>query len=75
MSRKITIPIEQYKCLREHLKAIELIINGNGGNGSKTTERITPIEPPKESKLQKVNKYKKLIASGERVKKPNHLRK
>ena len=75
MSTAISLTTEQYKCLREHLKAIELIINGNGGNGSKTSERIAPIEPPKESKSQKVNKYKNLISSGERVKKPNHLKK
>ena len=75
MSRAISITTEQYKCLREHLRAIELIINGKAGNGSKTSERIAPIDAPKESKSQKVNKYKNLIASGERVKKPNHLTK
>ena len=38
MSTAISLTTEQYKCLREHLKAIEVIINGNGGNGSKTSE-------------------------------------
>lgn len=70
--RTVTIPADQYKCLREHLQAIDEIL---GVNGSKASERVASVQKPKETKTQKVKKYSSLLCSGERVKKPNHLKK
>lgn len=65
--KTITIPIEKYKCLREHLKKANEIFNSLGLVGS-TSQMETP--KPKRSKTQKINDYKKLIESGNRAKKP-----
>jgi hypothetical protein len=67
----ITLTLKQYKCLREHLEAIDKIIGGKDLVGGVKT----PKPEPKETKLQKINRYKKLIESGQRVKKPEHLKK
>jgi hypothetical protein len=67
----ITIPLETYKCLREHLiKANELFSSLSGGGSLKA-----PKTEPRENKKDKVNKYKSLITTGIRVKKPDHLKK
>jgi hypothetical protein len=71
----ITIPLEQYKCLRGHLEKANEIFKSLGVVGSNASERKASELPPKETKPQKINKYKELIASGKRVTKPNHLRK
>ena len=71
MKDTITIPIEQYKCLREHLKKANEIFNSLGQFGGLST----PKSEPKKSKAQKINDYKNLIGSGVRVKKPDHLKK
>lgn len=79
--KTITIPIEEYnrlleinekyKCLREHLKKAIEIIDSPGAVGSVTT----PKPAPKKTKTQRINDYKKLIESGARGKKPDHLKK
>lgn len=71
MDKKITITVEQYKCLREHLKQAMQILDSLGIDGSVTTPK--PAKP--ETKAERVNKYKNLIDSGTRAKKPDHLRK
>jgi hypothetical protein len=75
MANTITLTLRQYKCLREHLEAIDKIIGGKDLVGGLASERKTPKPEPKETKLQKINRYKKLIESGQRVKKPEHLKK
>lgn len=69
----VTIPIEDIKCLRGHLDAIEKIIQKHGYNSGPDSGPV--VVPPKESKAQKINKYKSLIGSGARGKKPIHLKK
>lgn len=71
MKDTITIPMEQYKCLREHLKKANEIFNSLGRFGGLST----PKPEPKKSKSQKINDYKNLIGSGVRIKKPDHLKK
>lgn len=71
----IKLSIEQYKCLRGHLNAIEQILGSQGKVGSEASERITPKPKPKETKQQRINKYKTLIETGARAKKPEHLKK
>lgn len=75
MSKKVTIPIEQYECLRGHLQEAIEIFNSLGMVGSLVNHNEASNRIPKETKTQKVNKYKDLITSGKRVKKPNHLKK
>lgn len=75
MKNTITITIEQYKCLRGHLIKANEIFNSLSLAGSITSERSTSKAKPRESKSQKVNKYKDFITKGERVKKPNDLKK
>ncbi len=67
----IPIPLKDIKCLRGHLDAIEEILQKHGQNSGSIKG---PDVVPKESKAQKVNKYKTLIGSGARGKKPNHLK-
>lgn len=71
----IKLSIEQYKCLRGHLNAIEQILGSQGKVGSEASERITPKPKPKETKQQAINRYKDLIETGARAKKPEHLKK
>lgn len=75
MGKTITIPIEQYKCLREHLKAATEIFQSFSIAGSNASERKASGTIPRESKATKINKYSHLIESGQRAKKPNHLKK
>lgn len=72
--KTITIPTDQYKCLREHLKKANEIFKSLGMDGSLTRERLAPTPTPKETRPQKINRYIKLIESGARCKKPNHLK-
>jgi hypothetical protein len=71
----ITIPIEQYECLREHLTKANEIFNSLGMVGSGASERKASKPYPKETKPQKVKKYADLLSSGKRVTKPNYLKK
>lgn len=84
--KTITIPIEEYnrlleinkkyKCLREHLeKANELFKSLGEELGSDTKQRVVAKPKPKETKQQGIDKYKRLIETGARAKKPNHLKK
>jgi len=71
----ITIPLETYKCLRGHLEKANEIFNSLGMGGSLAVEVKTPKPEPKETKAQKIERYKNLIGSGKRIKKPDHLKK
>jgi len=73
--KTITIPLETYKCLRGHLDKAREIFDSLGLVGGLASESKAPKPEPKRTKLQKINDYKKLIGSGERVKKPEHLKK
>lgn len=75
MAKTITIPMETYKCLRGHLEKANEIFNSLGMVGSLASEHKAPKPAPKETKTQKVNKYKNLIGSGQRGLKPEHLKK
>lgn len=71
MQKTVTISLEQYKCLRECLDQATKILDSLGIDGSVTA----PKSLKKESKAERVNKYKNLIGSGTRIKKPEHLKK
>lgn len=73
--KTITIPVETYKCLREHLEKANEIFKSLGMVGSLASESKAPKPEPKKTNRQKINDYKKLIESGQRVKKPEHLKK
>jgi len=75
MGKTITIPIEQIKCLREHLEAATEIFQRFGIAGSNASERKASGPIPRESKVSRINKYTDLITSGKRVTKPDHLKK
>ncbi|MFT5254431.1 MAG: hypothetical protein ACI87N_003501 [Flavobacteriales bacterium] len=67
----ITIPLETYKCLREHLNKANEIFKSLGAVGSVKTPKAAPTQ----TKKQGIDKYKNLISSGQRVKKPEYLKK
>lgn len=71
MIKKITITVEQYKYLREHLNQAMQILDSLGIDGSVTA----PKQVPKQTKRERIDKYKELITSGARAKKPEHLKK
>lgn len=82
----ITIPIEEYnrlvetdekyKCLREHLKKAIEICDSPGEELSSNTKKSVAVKPkPKETRQQGVDRFKKLIETGQRGKKPDHLKK
>jgi hypothetical protein len=75
MAYTITLTLRQYKCLREHLEAIDKIIGGKDLVGGLASEQKAPKPEPKRTKPQRINDYKKLIESGQRAKKPEHLKK
>lgn len=70
MDKTVTITIEEYKCLRECLDQAIKILDSLGIDGSVTA----PKSVSRETKAQKINKYKNLIGSGQRVKKPDYLK-
>jgi hypothetical protein len=69
--KTITIPIEQYECLRGHLEKANEIFNSLGRIGSGNA----PKAAPKLTRQQKVDNYVNRIGSGVRVKKPDCLKK
>lgn len=84
----ITIPIEEYNRLLEINekynvlrgtleKANELFKSLGEELGSDTKKRVAakPKPKPKETKQQGINRYEKLIETGARAKKPEHLKK
>jgi hypothetical protein len=84
--KTVTIPLEEYnrlleinekyKCLREYLEKANEILNSPGGElGSDTIKLVATKPNPKETKKQRIENYIKLIESGQRVKKPDHLKK
>lgn len=76
MQKTITIPLETYKCLRGHLdQAFKIFESFSEEQRGKASERISSRSKPRETKQQGINKYKKLIETGERVKKPEYLKK
>jgi hypothetical protein len=75
MTGEIILSVEQYKCLRGHLTAIEKILGSQGKVGSIASERKAPKPKPKETKQQGINRYKMLIETGGRFTKPEYLKK
>ena len=71
MEKQITISRKEINVLRETLKKAEEILNRFGRLGSEVASKPAP----RESKTQRINKYKELITTGTRVKKPDHLKK
>jgi len=67
----ITIPLETYKCLREHLIKANELFKSLGAIGSVKA----PKQSPRETKKQGIDRYKKLIESGQRGTKPDYLKK
>ena len=71
MEKTITIPLEKYKCLREHLNQANEIFKSLGMAGSEKP----PKAAPRKTKAQMVAEFQKITRSGVRVKKPDHLKK
>lgn len=62
--------------MREHLeKANELFKSLGEVLGSDTKKRVAAKPKPKETKQQAIDRFTKLIESGQRAKKPEHLKK
>lgn len=75
MEKTITISIEKYNVLRETFKqAIEIIDSLGTVKGNAINRKALKL-PPKETKTEKINKYKLMISSGTRAKKPDYLKK
>ena len=71
MSNTVTISVEELKCLRERLKeAISLI--DSLGSGVQVSKPNPPKEP---TQAERTRNYSDLIGTGQRYKKPKHLRK
>lgn len=75
MVGQIVLSVEQYECLRGHLNAIENILGSQGKIGDVAKESKVSNLKPRETKKQGIDKYKSLISSGERAKKPEYLKK
>lgn len=75
MKDTITISIEEYNVLRGTFKKAIDFLDNLGKVGSESSERKTPKPKPKETKQQGIDRYKKLIETGSRVKKPEYLKK
>ena len=71
MEKQITISRKEINVLRETLRRAEEILNRFGMDGSEKP----PKPEPRQTKTQRINKYKELITTGKRVKKPDHLKK
>lgn len=65
---KIIIPLETYKCLREHLEKANEIFKSLGLVGS-STNKIIASKPKPKTKAEKTSHYNDLIISGKRGKK------
>lgn len=75
MANTITLTLKEYKCLREHLEAIDKIIGGRGLDGGLAVKSEAPKTTPKEKRQQKVKNYMSMIETGQRGKKPDFLKK
>ena len=75
MVGQVVLSVEQYKCLRGHLNAIEQILGSQGKVGSEASESKTPKPKPRETKQQRMDRIERLIDAGARAKKPEHLKK
>lgn len=75
MQKTITIPVKELNVLRKTFNDALLIINSLGSEqrGVASEGRLSSSKP-RETKQQGINKYKKLIETGERVKKPDYLK-
>lgn len=71
MKNTVNISFEDINVLRKTFKNAIDIIDSLGHNSGSVNG---PDVVPKESKAQKVDKYKTLIGSGARARKPNHLK-
>lgn len=67
MKGTVTIPVEQYECLREHLaKALEMFKSLEAVSGSVTSSRMPSN---KDKRRQRIDKYKEHITNGTKPKK------
>lgn len=73
MKTGIVITAENYKCLREHLNAIESIVSGGVVLVGVASERKADKKEP--SQNQKIKNYSELLDSKGKYQKPKHLRK
>lgn len=71
----ITIPLETYKCLREHLKKANELFNSLGLAGSNPKNSIASKLQPKQNIATRKNDYKNRIENGLRGRKPLDLKK
>ena len=72
MKNTITIPVEQYECLREHLaKALEMFKSLEAITGSVSTSRVASN---KDKRRQRIDKYKEHITNGTKPKKSDILK-
>lgn len=75
MQKTITISIEKYNVLRETFKQAIVIIDSLGNVKGDAIPSKAPKLPSKETKTEKINKYKEMISSGTRATKPKYLKK
>jgi hypothetical protein len=75
MKESITISLEEYNVLRGTFKKAIDFLDNLGKVGGQASERKTPKPKPKETKQQGMDRYERLIDSGLRAKKPEHLKK
>ncbi|WP_298220870.1 hypothetical protein [Flavobacterium sp.] len=67
MERMVSISATEIQCLRGHLTAVSKILGiADFEFGSNASERVAPESKSKVTKQQRVDKYKRLIDSGER---------
>ena len=75
MKESITISIEEYNVLRGTFKKAIDFLDNLGKVGSEASDRKAPKPKPRETKQQRIDRYKILIETGARAKKPEHLKK
>jgi hypothetical protein len=75
MKNSVNISQDNINVLRETFKKAIDFLDSLGMVGELPIEVAAPKPAPKETRSQKVNKYKDLIGSGQRGKKPEYLKK
>jgi len=74
--KTVTIPLETYNVLRgTFIKAVEILDSLGKELDGGVKKRTVVKAKPKETKQQGVNRFKDLIETGQRAKKPDYLKK
>lgn len=74
MGELVQIPTKELKCLREHLKKADEILNRFGfGLDSNASERKAVEKEP--TQKERIKNYDEVLSSGKKNSKPKHLKK